>query len=97
MREFISLKKYSGSLGKKYTFIYKEDNKKRTIHFGSGVSQTFVEGGSEEKRKAYISRHRVNEDWNEINAGSLSRYLLWGDNRSIKINLENYKKKFNIN
>lgn len=48
MREFISLKKYTGSLGKKYTFIYKEDNKKRTIHFGSGVSQTYVEGGSDD-------------------------------------------------
>lgn len=97
MKQFIALKKYTGNLGKKYTFIYKEDNKGRIIHFGSETSQTYVEGASEDKRKAYIARHKVNENWNEINAGSLSRYILWGDSRSIKINLENYKKKFNIN
>jgi len=97
MKQFIALKKYTGNLGKKFTFIYKENNKGRIIHFGSEVSQTYVEGGSKEKREAYISRHKVNENWNEINAGSLSRYILWGDSRSIKINLENYKKKFNIN
>jgi len=98
MKQFIALKKYTGNLGKKYTFIYKDDdNKKRTIHFGSETSQTYVEGASEDKKKAYIARHKVNENWNEINAGSLSLYILWGDSRSIKINLENYKKKFNIN
>lgn len=98
MKKFIALKKYTGNLGKKYTFIYKDDNNKgRIIHFGSETSQTYVEGASEDKKKAYIARHKVNENWNEINSGSLSRYILWGDSRSIKINLENYKKRFNIN
>lgn len=97
MKEFIALKKYTGSLGKKYTFIYKDDNKGRIIHFGSESSQTFVEGATKEKRDAYISRHKVNENWNEINPGSLSRFILWGDSRSIRTNLENYKKRFNIN
>ena len=97
MKQFIALKKYTGSLGKKYTFIYKENNKGRIIHFGSGVSETYVEGASEEKKRAYISRHKVNENWNEINAGSCARFILWGDSRSIRTNLENYKKRFNIN
>jgi len=96
MKEFIALKKYIGSQGKKYTFIYKDDNKGRIIHFGSGVSETYVEGATKEKREAYISRHKVNENWNEINPGSLSRFILWGDSSSIRTNLENYKKRFNL-
>jgi len=97
MKQFIALKKYTGSLGKKYTFIYKDDNKGRIIHFGSESSQTFVEGATKEKREAYIARHKVNENWNEINPGSLSRFILWGDSRSIRTNLENYKKRFKLN
>ena len=49
-----------------------------------------------EKRKAYISRHRVNEDWTKINAGSLSRYLLWGEHTSLKENLEDYLERYKI-
>jgi len=95
MKQFIALKK-STSLGKKYSFIYKDDNVGRIIHFGSKSSVTYVEGASEEKKKAYIARHTVNENWNEINPGSLSRFILWGDSRSIRTNLENYKKRFNL-
>jgi len=97
MKQFIALKRYRGSLGKKYTFIYKDDNVGKLVHFGSEGSKTYVEGASEEKKNAYISRHKVNENWNQINPGSLSRYILWGDSRSIRTNLENYKKRFNIN
>jgi len=98
MKQFIALKKYTGSLGKKYTFIYKDDNKGRIIHFGSESSQTFVEGATKEKREAYIARHsKGGENWNEINPGSCARFILWGDSRSIRTNLENYKKRFNIN
>jgi hypothetical protein len=48
------------------------DGKKKTFNFGSNVSKTFVEGASIQKRNNYLKRHSVNEDWNEINAGSLS-------------------------
>lgn len=97
MKEFIALKKYTGSLGKKYTFIYKDNNMGRLVHFGAAGSKTYIEGASEEQKKAYIARHTVKENWNEINPGSAARYILWGDSRSIKTNLENYKKKFKIN
>jgi hypothetical protein len=38
------------------------DGKKRSIHFGSNVSKTFVEGASMQKRNNYLNRHSVNED-----------------------------------
>jgi hypothetical protein len=43
-----------------------------------------------------IVRNSVNENWNEINPGSLSAGLLWGDSNDIQENLKDYMKEFNI-
>jgi len=80
--------------GKKY--IMRFENPKATIHFGSDVSTTYVEGADRIKRENYIKRHRVNEDWSTINAGSASRYILWGDSTNIKKNLKDFIKRFGI-
>ena len=72
------------------------DGKKRSIHFGSNVSKTFVEGATIEKRNNYLKRHSVNEDWNYINPGSLSAGILWGDSNDIQENLKKFMKEFNI-
>jgi hypothetical protein len=82
--------------GKKYEIILLIDGKKRSIHFGSNVSKTFVEGATIEKRNNYLKRHSVNEDWNYINPGSLSAGILWGDSNDIQENLMDYMKEFNI-
>ena len=74
--------------------VFKMDNPKKTIHFGSKTSQTYVEGATKEKRLNYIKRHKPRENWNEINAGSLSRYLLWGDSVLISENLKDYLERF---
>jgi len=71
------------------------------VHFGSnakGVS-TFIDGKrSETERKNYIKRHDVREDFNNPkSAGSLSRYLLWGNSKSLEKNHEDFMKKFKIN
>ena len=89
----ISFKK-SPKKDKKYVMIFR--NPTRTIHFGSKTSKTFVESGSEEKKKNYLKRHRVNEDWTKINAGSASRFILWGDSKSVEKNLKDYMKRFKI-
>jgi hypothetical protein len=68
----------------------------RRIHFGAKNGSTYIDHGDKKKRENYIKRHRVNEDWNAINAGSLSRYILWGDSSDIKKNISEYKKKFNL-
>jgi hypothetical protein len=41
------------------------ENPKRTIHFGSKTSVTYVEGASKEDRLNYLKRHKVRENWNE--------------------------------
>ena len=91
--KFVSLSP-SDSDQKKYKIVF--SNPKKTIHFGSKGSSTYLDHKDKDKRDAYIARHRVNEDWTKINAGSLSRYLLWGDSTSLSTNLRQYLKKFNI-
>ena len=75
--------------------VFKMENPKRTIHFGSKTSRTYLEGASKEDRLNYIKRHKVRENWDEINAGSLSRFcsfLLWGDSVLLSENLKKYFK-----
>jgi len=70
-------------------------NNGKTIHFGSS-GQTYIDHGDKIKRENYIKRHAVNEDWTKVNAGSLSRFLLWGDYTTLEQNHNAYMKKFNI-
>ena len=75
------------------------DNKgdKKVIPFGAaGYSDFILSGGDKKKREAYIKRHSKNEDWNKINAGSLSRYILWGKSSNMETNIKDFKKKFNL-
>jgi hypothetical protein len=60
----------------------------KVVHFGQKpVGLTYVDGATEAVKKAYIARHRVNEDWGDIRtAGALSRFILWGPTRSISQN-----------
>ena len=91
--KFISLKK-SNKPNKKLVITFSEPN--LTIHFGSKNSSTFLDHHDKVKRSNYLKRHKVNEDWNQVNAGSLSAYILWGDSSDMYANLISYLDKFNI-
>jgi hypothetical protein len=91
--KFISLKK-SNKPNKKLVITFTEPN--LTIHFGSKNSSTFLDHHDKVKRSNYLKRHKVNEDWNQINAGSLSAYILWGSSSDMYSNLIDYLDKFNI-
>ena len=91
--KFISLKK-SNKPNKKLVITFSEPD--LTIHFGSKNSSTFLDHHDKIKRSNYLKRHKVNEDLNQINAGSLSAYILWGDSSDMYANLINYLDKFNI-
>ena len=90
---FISLKK-SNKPNKKLVITFSEPD--LTIHFGSKNSSTFLDHYDKVKRSNYLKRHKVNEDWNQGNAGSLSAYILWGDTSDLYENLINYLDKFKI-
>ena len=90
---FISLEK-SNKPTKKLVIKFSDPN--LTIHFGSKNSSTFLDHHDKLKRSNYLKRHKVNENWNQVNAGSLSAYILWGDSSDMYANLINYLDKFNI-
>jgi hypothetical protein len=90
---FISLEK-SNKPNKKLVIKFSDPN--LTIHFGSKYSSTYLDHHDKVKRSNYLKRHKVNENWDQVNAGSLSAYILWGSSTDLNTNLINYLTKFNI-
>ena len=76
-------------------FVATFDNGKK-VHFGLKNAYTYLDGAPEEKRKGYLARHKVLEDWRDpYKAGTLSRYILW-EFRSFNSALKAYEQKFNV-
>jgi len=69
----------------------------KTVHFGQAGGKTYIDEGNKEKREAYLARHKKRENWSDpYSAGSLSRYLLWGDSTSLEANHQAFMRKFNV-
>lgn len=67
-------------------------------HFGQAGGKTYIDEGDKDKRTAYLKRHEKNENWNDpYSAGSLSRWLLWGDSRDLEVNHIAFMKRFKVN
>jgi len=65
-------------------FIFRDDNKIKKIHFGSRNSKIYLDHHDKLKRNNYLKRHKaLGEDWNAINAGSLSAFILRGDSTDL--------------
>ena len=65
-----------GSGGKKW----KVSGEGKTIQFGAEGYEDFTTSKSENKKSAYIARHKKNEDWNKSgieSAGFWAKHLLW--------------------
>jgi hypothetical protein len=86
--------------GKKMKAVFYNDNDKKikTIQFGQAGAQDYTLTKNKEQRERYIKRHtNSRENHNKyMSAGSLSRYILWGSSTSKAINIQNYKKRFNL-
>ena len=83
---------------KKYDAIYTYNNIKKIIPFGAAGYSDYTINKDKRRRQMYIDRHRrLGEDWgNPITAGSLSRWILWGDSTNIDENIKNFKRKFKL-
>lgn len=96
----------STNKNKKYDAIFSDGITYQKISFGAanmndygfstllGCARTIT--GDKKARERYIKRHEKHENWNTVNAGSLSRYILWGDSNDINKNIKSFKKKFNF-
>ena len=95
--ESVSIKK-STNPKKKYMAVFtSKDRRSKTTHFGSAGMDDYTKTKDKEQRARYLNRHRKNEDWNKYySAGSLSRYISWGDSTSMRTNIASFKRKFNL-
>lgn len=77
--------------GKRYTAVFPDGHR---VHFGSS-GKAYIDHHDDNKKKNYIARHSVNEEWTgKRKASTLSRYLLWGDHKTLAQNLKAYNKMF---
>jgi len=88
----------SNKSGKKYKAVFTKDNgRTKTTHFGQAGAPDYTLTGDKDRRKAYRVRHKKDLNTNDpTRAGYLSYYILWGDSKSIRENIKNYKKRFNL-
>ena len=90
--------KKSTNKKKKYMAIFKDKNGKKvkTTHFGAAGMSDYTKHKDPERKKRYLNRHKKRENWNDFtSAGSLSRYILWGE-PTLRKSIEVFKKKFNL-
>ena len=65
--------------------------------FGYAGMQDYTQHHDKLRRANYLSRHRSRESWNNPKtAGSLSRWILWGDSTSLQTNLAAFRKRFSV-
>ncbi len=90
--------KPSTKSNKKLMAVFTRDNgRTKTTHFGQAGAPDYTLTGDKSRRKAYRDRHRKDLNTDDYTrAGFLSWYILWGDSKSRKINIRNYKKRFNL-
>jgi len=90
--------KKSNKSGKKYMAIFEKDNgRTKTTHFGAAGMKDYTLTGDKERRRLYRQRHSKDLRTNDpTRAGYLSYYILWGESKSIRQNINSYKKRFNL-
>lgn len=98
MKKIFVLKK-SNLLNKKYVAFEVNKNETRIspfIHFGAKGYSDYTKHHSNKRREAYISRHSVNEDWNDLyKSGTWAVFILW-NKKTISEAINYMEKKFNI-
>jgi len=81
----------------KYVAIFTDDNNKELrVPFGAYGYDDYTTHRDPVRRSAYLSRHRVRENWNNpYSPGALSRWLLW-ETKSLQANISQFKRRFKL-
>lgn len=83
---------------KKYDAIFSAPDSAltRVVPFGASGYEDYTTHKDPIRRERYLKRHS-GENWdNPMTAGSLSRYLLWGESTSFSENLKEFKRRFKL-
>jgi hypothetical protein len=87
----------SEAKNKRFVAIFSDGKKEKKVNFGLKGGKTYLDHRNKKVRSAYRARHEVDlKTKDPMRAGYLSYYLLWGDSTSLAVNINNYKKKFNL-
>lgn len=83
----------SSQKDKRFLAIFSDGTR---VNFGLKGGSTYIDGNRTEKeRQNYINRHAVRENFNNPKTpGALSRWILWGDSKSLNKNHMDFMKKF---
>ena len=93
--ELVSIKP-SPRKAKKLVATFNVNGKVVKTHFGAAGMSDFTKHKDEERKKNYIARHSVNEDWSDpVKAGTLSRYILW-NKKTLEASIKDYKRRFRV-
>ena len=84
--------------GKKYVAFFKDkEGKEKRTRFGAEGMDDYTLTGDKEARERYRKRHKKDlKTGDPTRAGFLSYYILWGDSTSLRKNISNYRKRFNL-
>jgi hypothetical protein len=89
---------------KKLTAVFEniKTKKTKTVSFGSSPNKDYTiysksdKKVAEMKKKAYIARHQVRENFNNpVSAGALARWILW-NKPTVSASIADFKKRFNL-
>tara|TARA_B110001454_G_scaffold218174_1_gene245458 strand:+ start:291 stop:596 length:306 start_codon:yes stop_codon:yes gene_type:complete len=83
---------------KKLKAIFFDENLKRikTTHFGAKGMSDYTIHKDKKRKERYLKRHIKNENWDDFtSAGSLSRYILWGE-PTLRESIIKFKKRFKL-
>ena len=68
----------------------------KLIHFGSSQHSNFTIHRDEKRKQNYISRHKSNENWNDIlTAGFWAKHLLW-NKPTIRDSIKDIEHNFGV-
>ena len=83
---------------KAFRAIFKlDDDKEKRVTFGTSSNYVLNPDKTNQDRENYLKRHKVRENWEDpLTAGSLSRWILWGESRNLNKNISTFKKKFKL-
>ena len=87
---------------KRFTAIFRIHKGGKVIkitHFGQRNPKkgTYIDHGDKKLRSAYRARHKKDLDTKDYKrAGFLSYFLLWGDHKYLKKNIDFFKEKYNL-
>lgn len=85
----------------KFVALFKKKNKNGTdrfkrVKFGAAGSYSYIDGADDSIRAAYRARHGKEDFSSPFSRASLSYFITWGDSHSLRKNIEEYKKMYNV-